>query len=146
MPPQPARGALDPGSNCEVACTRLCTAFANLIDAQAYPRVAALFTPDGCWTRPERSLHGRDAILKYLLSRPTQVVTRHLCTNIQITPLTDTEAAGMCYVMYFHADGRAQDLAVPATLPLIGEYHDVYALTTEGWRIRDRRIRIVFAA
>ncbi len=149
MTPQPAPDNIpdipDSGTDCELACTRLCIAFANLIDARAYPRLAELFTPDGCWTRPERSLRGRDAILAYLLGRPAQAITRHLCTNIQITPLTGHEATGMCYVMYFHAADEAQGLPVPTTLPLIGEYHDVYTRTGEGWRIRDRRIRVVFA-
>ena len=130
---------------CEAACTRLCIDFANLIDARDYPRFAALFTQDAVWVRPEQTLHGRENILAYLQTRPAHAVTRHICGNIRITPVTDSGATGTSYVMYFHAAGGAENLPAVTPLPLIGVYHDVYARTPEGWRMRDRRIKVVFA-
>lgn len=129
----------------EAACARLCVDFANHIDARRYEQLLDLFTDDATLDRMGAVLSGRDEIERFLASRPTAVVTRHLCTNIRVSQDTADEAAGFCYVLF--CQGGAED-AVPtmAGAPSIVEYHDRYTRTPAGWRIQTRRICMALRA
>ncbi len=130
----------------EADCTRLCIDFAHHIDTRSYEPVLDLFTDDGKFDRLGTVFSGRDEIRRFLESRPTDVVTRHLCTNIRINMQSPDEATGTCYVLFFSGKaGTDAKLPIPPSAPGVVEYHDAYSRTAAGWRIRERRIRPVFA-
>ncbi|MES2977977.1 MAG: nuclear transport factor 2 family protein [Pseudomonadota bacterium] len=136
-PPTPTSSPVD-----EAACTRLCIAFANHIDARRYGGVLDLFTPDAVLDRMGTVARGRGAISKFLEARPVALETRHLCTNIEITLVAPDAAVGTCYVLFFQGSstdgGSAQAIGPPGVV----EYHDRFERTAEGWRISERRIRM----
>jgi 3-phenylpropionate/cinnamic acid dioxygenase small subunit len=125
----------------EAACTRLCVAFANHLDARDYPRVLDLFSEDGSLDRMGTLLTGQREIAAFLDARPAAVVTRHLCTNISVSLESEDEATGFCCVLFFQ--GRADgDSALMSGPPSVVEYHDRYRRTAAGWKIQARRIRM----
>ncbi|MES2536410.1 MAG: nuclear transport factor 2 family protein [Pseudomonadota bacterium] len=55
----------------ELACSRLCVAFANHLDARRYERVLDLFTDDAVLVRMGNVVVGHAAIRAFLEARPT---------------------------------------------------------------------------
>ncbi|APX75604.1 hypothetical protein LMG6001_03193 [Achromobacter insolitus] len=135
----------DTHADVEAACARLCIEFANALDGGDYSRVMDVFTPDAVIVTPTNQVvHGREAILASLRSRPP-MVTRHLCSNIRVTLNGDGSATGLCYVVCFKAFGVDATNPVSGTpAPIVADYHDTYVRTAQGWRIRERRIAIIF--
>jgi hypothetical protein len=131
--------------NCEAECIRLSHDFAYFVDNRDYEKFVALFAEDGTFDRRGEVLRGREAIMKAMLARPADLITRHACTNIRIDLQADGTASGTGCMMLFH--GSASGIAAgtsPSHSTTIAEYRDVYVSTPEGWRIRSRVTTIVF--
>ncbi|QSI33254.1 hypothetical protein GNX71_28270 [Variovorax sp. RKNM96] len=129
----------------EAACARLCVDFAHHLDARRYEQVLALFTEDATLDRMGAVSQGRAEIARFLASRPTQITTRHVCTNISVSveDATEGEATGACYVLFFQGSGGSADAAAQLSgPPSVVEYHDTFSRTAEGWKIQTRRIRM----
>ena len=133
----------------EAECARLINLYANLNDAGRWPEVAALYTPDAVMIRPtapEAPIHGRDAILASLLSRPPRV-TRHLCTNIVVEVAGEDQATAESAILLFTGAGAGDGVPRPDPgPPKVGAYHDRLVRTGEGWRFAERRGSLLFAA
>lgn len=74
------------------------------------------------------------------------VAYRHLITNSLITVCDADSAAGVCYLLTFNSSAPADEqghrpIEAPGT---VGEYHDTFVKTSEGWRIRRRELKRVF--
>lgn len=132
----------------ERACTRLVLESAAANDRQDFEEFAALFAPDGILRRPAgEPLQGREAIVESYRSRPTNRVTRHVCTNILIHVDSFETARGLTYVILYTAEGNAaSDKKFGLTSEprrLLGEFEDRFVLYDGGWRIAERRARFV---
>jgi uncharacterized protein (TIGR02246 family) len=136
-------------SDAERECSRLMVRSLRLFDARDWDGYAQLFTPDGLFVRanePDAPLKGREAIAAALSARPAARLTRHLCSNIEIEVRDATHAEGRCYLLLYAADASA-----PAgtgghradEVQRLGEYHDLYVRTAEGWRIARRSGRLI---
>ena len=137
----------------ERACQRLILRSIRAFDERDWQTYARLFTPDGVFIRanqPAEPLVGREAIAAALGSRSVRRITRHLCTNIEIEVLDEHRAEGRCYLLLFAGEAQAAAAdsgGVPAQPPQrVGEYHDLFSLTAEGWRIARRTGRLVLHA
>lgn len=131
----------------EQACLRLCAAFVQHLDARRYAQVLDLFTEDGVLDRLGTVYAGRTALAEFLVARPASLRTRHLSTSIVIDQLAADEARGCSYVLFFQGTEEAADGDAPPRLagpPTVVEYHDRFVRTPQGWRIRERRIRLSF--
>ena len=54
-------------------------------------------------------------------------------------------ATGVVYLTLYRYDGDPERKASPLEGPqMVGEYRDQFVLTSEGWRIKDRRIHVNF--
>lgn len=134
----------------ERACAHIVVRSLRAFDEQDWTAYAEWFTVDGTFIRanePAQPLIGRAAIREALAARPASRLTRHLCTNLDIEPLAADRARGLCYVLLYA--GRAEESARGAGRPAVGgqkvgEYHDTFVLTPEGWRIGRREGRLVF--
>lgn len=135
----------------EYACARLVNQFAVCNDAGRYDTLAALFAEDGQYARPtdpDNFVVGREAILAAFKARPADKLTRHLISNVVIDVQAPTSASGICYVtLYSGSTARPAEKHgfVGQLSPLIGEYHDDFVLTTDGWKFRRRQGRLVFS-
>jgi ketosteroid isomerase-like protein len=134
------------------ACERLVLDFATFVDARDYDAVALLFAEDGTFARPRAAaavIEGRGAIRASFQSRPPDEITRHFVSNLRVDVLSVDQAQGAFYLVLHTAkqsdpaaelgafglptDGRA----------LIADIQDKYVRTHDGWRIAQRRGRIV---
>lgn len=120
---------------------RLSVDFANYLDARRYEAVLELFAEDGSLDRMGTLFTGRSAIANSLAARPTDMTTRHLCTNIRVNFESNSSASGFCYVLFFQG-GAEQKAPVMTAAPSVVEYHDRFTRTAAGWRIHERRIRL----
>ncbi len=122
----------------ERQCARLVHVYANANDAADWDKVAALYAEDGVMfrpTAPDDGVAGRNSILASLRARPPRT-TRHVCANVVVDVLSETEATGESAMLLF--TGGAQ--------PLVGSFHDRFVLTGEGWRFAERRGSLTFGA
>lgn len=128
------------------ACEALSIAFANGVDHRRYDEVAALFTEDGILNRWGQAIAGRVELRAWLDTRPTNIATRHVCTNFEARRIAPEHAEGFTLFTFYRGagtdeGGAAIALAGPA---MVGEYLDQFRLTQDGWRIARRDIRVVF--
>jgi hypothetical protein len=120
----------------EQDCARLVALYANLNDAGRWDDVAALYAPDGRMARPTAPddwIVGRDAILTAFLSRPART-TRHVCSNIVIDVVSESEATGESAMLLFTDEGA----------PKVGSFHDRFVAVQGEWRFAERRGSLIF--
>ncbi|WP_454740267.1 nuclear transport factor 2 family protein [Cupriavidus necator] len=123
-------------------CTRLCMDFAHFVDHREYAKVAALFTSTGAFTRNGETLRGHEAILNAMHSRPMDIETRHVCTNVRVDIDASTaSASGTSYLTLFRGPKSGDGTAAA---PVIAEFDDRYERTSEGWRIASRIVTAAF--
>ncbi|HUC50464.1 MAG TPA: nuclear transport factor 2 family protein [Xanthobacteraceae bacterium] len=124
-------------------CERLSVAFANHIDRRDYPAVLDLFAEDAVLDRIGTVIRGKSALAAWLKSRPDDVVTRHICSNFDIVQTGPTAAEGRTYFTFYKAAATADvgEIDGPAA---VGEYHDSFILTAQGWKILKRKIIVIF--
>ncbi len=131
----------------EAACQRLSFAFSVLVDRNDAEGVSSLFLPDGSFNRSDMSLDGADQIRAFLKNRSGTRITRHVCANILIDVEDESNASGITYFTLYEGEraGADEDGPLAVRLPLtVGEYHDRYKKTEDGWRIAERRSVAVF--
>jgi hypothetical protein len=120
----------------EQDCARLIALYANLNDAGRWADVADLYVQDGRMARPtapDEWMQGRDAILAAFLARPART-TRHVCSNIVIDVISDTQATGTSAMLLFTSEAA----------PKVGSFHDRFVRIEAGWRFAERRGSLTF--
>jgi ketosteroid isomerase-like protein len=130
-------------ADCREMCERLSVAFANNIDRRDYPAVLDLFAEDAVLDRLGTIIRGKSALSAWLQSRPTDIVTRHICSNIEIVQDARTAAQGRTYFTFYKAAAIGDNGAIDGP-ESIGEYHDSFILTPQGWKILKRKIILIF--
>jgi len=133
----------------ERACERLIIDYTHLVDFGEAARIADLFTTDGVWEAGDLRMDGQDAIRAGFMARQgvARRTSRHVCSNVAITLVGPDEATAISYLVNYRHDaasGVAQRPA-PAGVPkFVGEYHDRFVRTPDGWRIAHRRCEMAF--
>lgn len=132
----------------ERACERLVIDYTHLVDFGNAPAIADLFTKDGVWRTDEFSMDGAHEIRAGFTRRQgvTRRQSRHVCTNVAITLDGDT-ATGVCYLVNYRHDSETgvAELPAPGDVPkYVGEYHDTFVRTADGWRFKDRYCVMTF--
>ncbi|MBN8831042.1 MAG: nuclear transport factor 2 family protein [Sphingomonadales bacterium] len=124
-------------------CARLPLLFAKYADKGDHAALADLFTEDCEFARPFQPDHpffGRDRVQAIFRDRPPLLV-RHIVTNILIDVENDELARGTNYVAMLSNHHNIVPPQEAAGL-FVGEFEDVYVLTSAGWRFRSRRGRV----
>jgi ketosteroid isomerase-like protein len=124
-------------------CERLSIAFANNIDRRDYPAVLDLFVDDAVVDRTGTIIRGKPALSAWLEARPADIVTRHICSNIDIVQSGPGEAEGVTYFTFYKAAAVTAVCEVDGP-EMIGEYRDTFTLTAQGWKFLTRKIIVVF--
>ena len=126
----------------EIDCERLIKLYVNLNDAQDWPAVAALYTPDARFARPSQPgvfIEGREAILESFLARPARA-QRHVIANT-VVDVEDANHARAFSVIVLYQGDVAEPGELPtmsANSPLVGTFTDRLVRTVEGWRFAER--------
>lgn len=133
----------------ERSCERLIVEYCRRVDFGEAAGIADLFTEDGRWEGTDLVLEGRERIRAWFEKREgvTRRVSRHVCTNVGVEVASSTEASSLCYLINYRHDRREGDetLPVPTEVPkFVGELHDTFRLTDEGWRFASRLVTVAF--
>jgi hypothetical protein len=132
----------------ERACEQLVVTYAELIDFNKAELVADLFVPNSVWESDKSRKVGGDRIRKDFGARQqtTTRVSRHVCTNISITVISDKEAIGLTYFTLYRDNVCSGSKFARLSAPkMLGEYHDRFVLTEGGWRFASRKVNTTFA-
>ena len=131
----------------EQECRDLVTMLTQYGDHREAEKAVALFAEDGTWIRGGKPFKGRAALLdSYSRGSATQV-TRHVGANTMITVTDENNAEGVTYYIAYHHDPKTASPTLP--LPLdppfsMGEWHDKFVRTPEGWRFSFRETKRLF--
>ncbi len=132
----------------ERACERLIVEYCRLVDFGEAAGIAELFTEDGVWESADLVMDGKAQILAGFSRRQgvTRRLSRHLCTNVAVDVTSSEEATSLCYLVnYRHDQEGPRTGPAPVELPkFVGEYHDRFVRTAEGWRFAHRRADLGF--
>lgn len=126
----------------EAACESLVLDYAYYRDREdlqlAAQGVAAVFTEDATLTVSGQSFTGRQAIHDRIADQTDPPLFAHLMSTIRIFPQSATKATGVSYATVYVAPRPAQGSALAEGFAAVGEYHDEFRLTEQGWRIAKR--------
>ena len=131
------------------ACTELMLRYAWTIDHRDFDGYCALFCEEMSLKMPgQPATTSRAALRKGLEFRPKDLTSRHVITNPLVEVIDDKTARGACYLSLYRLNGAPDaNGLLPLKQPAaIGEYHDTYAKTAEGWRFKTRELRMIFRA
>ena len=125
-------------------CTQLVTDYAYFRDRPDADRVAALFTDDAKFSLMGTHFNGREAIRKRVAAGQGGPVFRHMMSTIKIqVAATGDQATGVSYVTVYQGSAEALPQGMLAPMA-IGEYHDQFVKTDQGWKIATRTFQPVF--
>jgi hypothetical protein len=131
----------------EQECRDLVTKLNHYHDHRRAEDAVALFAEDGAWIRRGRPIRGTTELLASFQRGGTRV-NRHLGIGTLITVRDEDHAEGVTYYLALHHDPGTAEAKLP--LPLappttMGEWHDKFVRTKEGWRFAERQTLRVFA-
>lgn len=130
----------------QASCTQLITRYGHLADQRAHKDFAAQFAPDGEWIRPSMHLQGRDAIFRFMESRPPQALTRHVSGSIHIEVVNLHHARGISYTTVYREPAFEGKLPVPLVQPeMVVDYRDDFVCIEGCWYIARRHTTVVFS-
>ena len=127
----------------ENACTDLVLDYAFYRDRMDADPFANLFAEDAVLTVLGEVYTGRKAIRQRLVEGQNGPVTRHMMSTIRIFVQDENTASGVSYVTVYGAPGGEFPIKVEGFMGL-GEYHDKFVRTTDGWKISRRTFVPVF--
>lgn len=123
------------------ACEQLILDYASLRDRRRGTEFANLFAVDGVLTVNGKTFVGRKA-LEARFAEASGQRTRHMMSNIRVTVQGAERASAVSYALIFVGEQLSPEDTVPVAVSgftAMGEYHDEFALTEDGWRITARR-------
>lgn len=132
----------------ERACERVIVDFVHKLDFGDPGDVADLFTDGGFWEWPEgdRRIEGRDALRSYFVSRPSDRLSRRICTNILVTVTSESTAIATTYFTTYRVDGHTGSGFAPQRPPTqVGHYTDTFLKVEGDWLLGSRSLHLAFA-
>lgn len=121
------------------SCRDLIMDYAYFRDHKNAEALAALFTDDAELSILGDVRKGREAIRQRLAEMSGNTV--HLMSTIRISKLSESEATGVSYVTVY-AMPPGDDPHTVDGWAGIGEYHDTFRKTADGWKIAKRTLAL----
>ena len=124
------------------ACQSISVQFGRLQDERRHDELAALMTADATYVRLGEELTSK-AFIEWIKTTPPHK-TRHFVTPTAFSIVEENLAKGVTYYTLYLYNG-SEEMPYPLEGPfVVGEYHEEFARTDDGWKIRRREARIVF--
>ena len=123
-------------------CQSVSLHFGRLQDARRHGDLAGLLTPDARYVRLGEELTV-ESFINWIKTTPPNK-TRHFVTPTDVKILDGNTAQGLTYYtiyLYGGDEGPPYPLEGPF---VVGEYHEQFARTNDGWKIKRREARIIF--
>ena len=130
-------------------CGDLLYRFASALDRTAHEEAADMFADDGVAVRPDGAELSGQAVREMLLSRPTDIMTVHVLSNLVVTSTGTDTAEGLAYVVAYRAPrpaGQALPLPLPAAPHGVGDWRVQFRRTAAGWRLSRWQATAILAA
>ena len=131
----------------EQECRDLVSAVAQRGDRRDVAGAAELFSEDGIWVRGGTVHQGRAGVIESYDRIPATQFTRHMSANSVVTVLDRDHAEAVTYYLAYHHDPGLENPTFPLPLDApfsLGEWHDRFVRTPDGWRISHRETRRLF--
>jgi SnoaL-like domain len=130
----------DETARIERACQRLAASFAVFVDNERFDEAAALFAVDGVLRTVRGSVFkGRSEIANALRNgRPPGSKVVHHTSPLFVDIVSPSEVSGSSSYAAFMNKETASSLPV-----VVAYWEDKYKSTNEGWRIAERRSRLI---
>jgi hypothetical protein len=131
----------------ERECERLMVQYCHFVDHDEAAKIAGLFIEDGVWKSVDVTMEGRARILQGFQKRQDNKrrMSRHVCNNVLIDVISETEAVGVVYInLYFHDGEEGRPHSTTDCLQKLGEYRDQFVKTDQGWLFARREIFVNF--
>lgn len=119
------------------ACSNLVTDYAYHRDQFNAEQFANLFTEDASLTVVNQTWNGRMEIKQRIEDLKTGSTIRHEMSTIRIVPVDADHATGVSYATIYAAPAGVNTVSGFA---LMGEYHDEFVRTDEGWKFSKREL------
>ncbi|WP_433598275.1 nuclear transport factor 2 family protein [Nocardia sp. CA-135953] len=121
-------------------CTQLSVDYGRLVDFGQAAKVAELFTDDGVCELSAGRFEGIEQIRAFFEKRQgqTDVVSRHVMTNIAVEVQDADHATGLVYLTFYRVVWTGEGPAPLGPPSFVGSYADSYRRTPEGWRFESR--------
>ena len=132
----------------ELEIRNLVARIAHLCDSGDVDEYINLFTHDAVWTMPDNpqlglpadERRGRDEIVAGVRTRQGLGMqgggtnTQHVVTTLAVVVDGSERATAQSYWMYI------DDTTTSPTLRCVGQYHDTFRCTHEGWKLERRSV------
>jgi hypothetical protein len=120
--------------------------FFRYLDDQNYDKIPSLFADDGVWHRRDQAIKGPGKVRQSLVDLPIVMPTVHLVTNLQIDPVSATEAHAIFYVMALRpSDILSAGPPWPMEAPLLVTLYKAHLIFRAGaWRFKTLRNEPIF--
>lgn len=122
-------------------CINLVTDYAIYRDRFDAEGFSSLFTEDASLTVGGQTWVGRANIRARIEGLKNGSSIRHLMSTIRITPVDADNATGISYATIYSAPAGSTTVEGFA---LIGEYHDTFVRTADGWKISKRELHTAY--
>lgn len=113
--------------------------YAWRLDHQRWHEISDLCTDDVVlWIR-RREIVGKAGLAEWAARRAAKEETRrtlHQMTNLRLEAVDEDHSTGVAALVLHIAKGGGSSTYVD----LVGDYHDEYVRTADGWRFRRRRL------
>lgn len=131
----------------EAACAKLLHRFALHLDNYDYTNLLSLFTEDAEFAAFGRSYKGLSGLNAWLTGRETDMITRHINSNIIIDMVNDKEAVGSARCVAYRLRGWRGKEPGPMAQPVyILDYNDRFTKDAKrGWLFSRREAKIIMA-
>ena len=124
------------------ACQSISLKFGRLQDERRHDELADLMTTDAVYIRLGEEL-AVAAFIAWVKTTPPNK-TRHFVTATAFSVVDDNLAKGITYYTLYLYNGD-EKAPYPLEGPfVVGEYHEEFTRTDNGWKIRRREARIIF--
>lgn len=122
-------------------CINLVTDYAYFRDRFDAEGFSNLFTEGATLTVVGQTWSGRGEIRKRIEGMDSSTTIRHLMSTIRIVPVDADHATGVSYATIYSTPGGNNTVEGFA---IMGEYHDEFVRTAQGWKIQTRVLHSVF--
>ena len=124
----------------EASCVKLINIFAHRIDARRYDDLLGLMT-DECIVEWPGNRMRADALVEALKQTPENLVSMHVITTTLFSDAALDHAECVSYLSFYQGERRADGTGQLADPAVLGEYHDRFERTADGWRISARTVK-----
>ncbi len=127
-------------------CRNLVIELVHLGDHGEIEKAVDLWIPDGTWIRGGKPFTGRAELVESFKRGTETTVIRHIVTDTRVKVIDSDHAEAVSYYLAINHDPKTKDYKLP--LPLepfsMGEWHDSYVRTAQGWRFARREVKRIF--